>query len=167
MSAPIIFLDVDGVLVHSGTIDLGKQTGEAFGTSFYHAATVDLACVQRVLRIVEATGAKIVVSSVWRRFDGQSTALRRAFLSVGVERRELRKLLVGSTPHLGEKRDEEVSAWLKEHPEVARYLVIDDDIIGTHPQLTDRPNQFADGLLDSHVEEAIRILGASEAASVS
>lgn len=157
----IIFLDVDGVLVHSGTVGLGKETGEAFGTSFYHAATIDQECLKRLLRIVEATGAKIVVSSVWRRFDGQSTALRRAFATAGVERRALRELIIGSTPHLGEKRDEEVSAWLKEHPDTTSYLVIDDGIVGKHPQLNDRPNHFEGGLLESHVEEATRILNAS------
>ena len=154
----ILFLDVDGVLVHSGTVNLGRETGEPFGSSFYHAATVDLACVQRVLRIVEATGAKIVVTSTWRRFDGASTALRRAFLNAGVDRRALRDLFVGSTPHLGEKRDEEIRAWLAEHQGTTSYIVIDDGIVGKHPQLTDRPNHFTGGILDAHVDEAIHIL---------
>lgn len=154
----VLFLDVDGVLVHSGTAGLGKLTNEPFGTSFYHAATVDSTCVQRILRIVEATGAVIVVTSTWRRFDGQSTALRRAFLTAGVERRALRGLFVGSTPHIGENRPLEVTTWLSEHPGVEKYLVIDDSTVGTHPQLTDRPDYFGGGLLDHHVDEAIQLL---------
>lgn len=153
----VIFLDVSGVLVHSKSSGLGEQTGEACGTSFYYAATVDLECLKRVLRIVEATGAQIVVSSTWRRFDAQSTALRRALIAAGVQRRALRDLLVGSTPHLGEKHVE-VFAWLREHPGVTSYVVIDDEVVGQHPQLNDRPDFFKGGLLDTHVEEAVAIL---------
>jgi hypothetical protein len=157
----LIFLDVHGVLVHSETVGRGKATGEAFGTSFYHAATVDHACVQRVMRIVRATGARIVLSSTWRRFAGQSNGLRHAFVQAGVDRREVRALFWGATPHLGENRAEEVTEWIGSNPDVdvERYLVIDDGVVGNHPQLSNRPNHFTGGLQDHHVEEAIRLLG--------
>lgn len=160
-SSPVIFLDVGGVLVHEGTIH-NRIPGEPWHSVFAYAATVDLDCVRRVLRIVEATGAQIVVSSDWRRNNAQSSALKRAFIDAGMDRRAYRDLVIGSTPHLdGKTRAHEVAAWLANHPAVTHYLVLDDQVVEGHQQLSDRPSSFTGGLQEAHVEEAIRLLGVS------
>ena len=170
----VLFLDVDGVLVHSGSVEGGRASGEPCGSSFYYAAQVDPACGARVKRIVEETGARIVVSSTWRRFEAQMSGLRRALLNAGFDRRTLREVLVGSTPTLGgtglvtaiaqdrTERQMEVEAWLAQHPEITSYLVIDDHPLPGHPQLEPRPDYFGGGLLEAHIEQATRILGIVE-----
>src|SRR5260370_6892656 len=53
----IIFLDVDGVLNHSGT-EGWKTTKDAF--------VLDDECLKQLSRILISTDAKIVLSSTWR-----------------------------------------------------------------------------------------------------
>lgn len=154
----VIFLDVMGVLVHSETVHLGDRTGESWNSSFYHAATVDPACVLRVRRIIDATEARIVVASDWRRHDFQVTALRRAFLTSGVDRLALRTMFTGNTPLIDANRTAEVSAWLAEHHDVTKYVILNDDPVAGHPQVYPLPSFHHGGLLDVHVEEAIRLL---------
>ena len=153
----VIFLDVGGVIVHSGT--LGKNRGESPNSSFYYLNQIDPACLLRVKRVIDATGAKVVISSTWRRWDAPVTGIRRAFIDAGFNRVELRDILIGSTPFLpSEKREDEITAWLANHPEVDQYFVIDDGPIPGHPQLSNRPNHFEGGFLDVHADEAIQIM---------
>lgn len=153
----ILFLDVDGVLAHAGT--QGKGRGESVDSSFYYLAQVDPACMLRLKRVLDATGAKVVVSSTWRRWDAPMTGLRRAFLDAGFDRIGLRGIWMGSTPYLpSERREDEITLWLKEHPEVTKYAVLDDGFIPGHPQLDSRPNHFTGGLQDEHVDVLIGLL---------
>lgn len=166
----VLILDVDGVLVHHGSVSGGRASGEPSTSSFFHAATVDPACAKRLKRIVDATGARIALSSTWRRFEHQKTGLKRALIDAGFDRRELRGLFLPSTPYFGSEglarakatgkseRVIEVEAWLAEHPEVTRYLAIDDHPLPGHPQLDPRPDYFSGGLLDAHADQAIRLL---------
>lgn len=155
----VLFLDVDGVLVHQGTVGNGKVIGEPWGSSFYFAATVDPACALRVKRIIDTTGAKIVVSSVWRSHTAQMTGLHKALSLAGFDRRELRKVIVGSTPVLRQERPAEIAAWLAEHPEVEKYVVLDDGYIAGHPQVDPIPNYATGGLQDATVDAIIARLG--------
>lgn len=152
----VLFLDVGGVLVHSKSIEGGNSCGEPFGSSFYYAATVDLACVQRVMRIVTETGAKIVVTSDWRLHTAQETGLRRAFYNAGLDRRKQRELFLTPTPKIGDDRGAEISAWLKLHPEVTQYVILDDHPVEGFQVI--RTDYFEGGLTDSHVDRAIYAL---------
>ncbi len=152
----VLFLDVQGVIAHRGS-DASKS-GD-YGSSFWYADQIDPACVKRVLEIVEATGAKIVIISEWRLKDDSCVGIQRAFQRVmpeGTRGRTLRNL-VGSTTGKGANRGEEISTWLKANPEYNRHVVIDDNWVGGgHPQIC--PSFNEGGLLDSHVAEAIEIL---------
>src|SRR5262245_22677615 len=66
MSERVLFLDVDGVLNHEA----------AFTTMKLGPAPIDPACVAQLDRVVEATGAKIVLSSAWRNLPGLERKLR-------------------------------------------------------------------------------------------
>jgi hypothetical protein len=154
----VIFLDVDGVLMHSGTIERGKLSREPRDSSFYHAVLIDPVCVGRLMRIVRETDAKLVLASAWRKYDHQSTGLHRAFVTWGLSGREVRELFTGSTPVAGDDRAAEISAWLKARLDVTSYVVIDDSIVQGHPQANPRPDHFDGGLQDATVEDAIRIL---------
>lgn len=69
----------------------------------------------------------IVVSSTWRLDDHYADYLRNAWLDPEVK-------IIGRTPRLeGKTRGDEISQYLKEHPEVSRYLIFDDDVdMGPH-----------------------------------
>jgi hypothetical protein len=156
----IIFLDSDGVLLHSESDVIPEHLKtEPHGSSFYYAAKIDLECVQRLLVITRATKAQVVITSMWRLNPKQNTAICRAFLYAGVHRHDYEEIVIGSTPNINsENRDAEITAWLKDHPTVKQYLVIDDHVIGQHPQLSKRPDYFKGGLLEEHIQEAIQKL---------
>lgn len=167
----VIFTDVDGVLVHSGSIGNGRLSGETFSSSFYHAATVCPLAMAQYKRILDATGAYIVLSSVWRRFPMQFSGLQRALMNAGMPRRDIRERTLDSTPYLGREhvlpngnddRAAEIQRWLETHDPVDRYLVLDDGVVGTFPQLDPQPDWHHGGLLEAHADQAIAILNATE-----
>lgn len=111
----VIFLDIDGVL------NVIPQGNDRFGAIF-HEHFVD-----NLKRIIDVTGAKIVISSTWRMGNG---------LEGMIEMWKLRNLpgeVVGITPNLFVNfnttlcRGKEIDAYLKDHPEVSNYVIIDDD----------------------------------------
>lgn len=63
----IIFLDFDGVLNHENwyTRRMNEVNSEDF-TSFYPFYEFDPKSIDQLNRIIDATGAKVVVSSTWR-----------------------------------------------------------------------------------------------------
>lgn len=125
----IIFLDIDGVILpHNRS---------------FHRKSAEL-----LQRVVEATGAQIVLSSTWRLFAlNNSPDWRTAHQSEWWEQtaEELKYLtsfnllLYGMTPDLVSKevpqdfrqmpdgiRGKEILVWLSEHPEVTDWVVLDD-----------------------------------------
>ena len=70
MGSPVIFLDVDGVL-HPLVVEFrdGKLSDE-------HLFRPD--CMRNLKRIVDETGAELVLSSSWRQFEGPKEKLAKA-----------------------------------------------------------------------------------------
>src|SRR5271165_2718227 len=101
----VIFLDIDGVL--------SSKTHNPRKLPY----VIDPKLLKRFERLLERTGAKVVLSSTGR-YDaaGLFSAKRQGVPFIGV------------TPDMPHKpRRKEILAWLKGHPKVARYVVIDDD----------------------------------------
>lgn len=150
----VIFLDIDGVLnssrscaVYGGYPFPGRREERDW-------EKFDGVAVGMLRRIVKKTGASCVLSSSWRL--GMSDA----------EMRELGSYL--DVPMIGrtrsnaglEKRGAQIQDWLDEHPEVERYVILDDD----SDMLDEQRDcfvkvQFADGLSFQGHLDAIRILG--------
>jgi len=117
----VIFLDIDGVL-NVIPKDFDKHGG-IFHSSF----------VKNLERIINETDAKIVISSSWR-FSG---------LSGMIDMWKDRKLpgeVIDVTPNCVQlvnetdfefydqvERGHEIQDWLDKHPEIERYVIIDDD----------------------------------------
>ena len=155
----VLFLDVGGVLVHQKTCDLGSRERDPWRM----LATIDPACAGQVVRIVRTTGCRIVLSSMIRCCAMQVTGLRRALINAGLSRIEVRRsgdVGLASTPHLegNECRADEIGAWLREHPEVERYVVIDDHWVPDHVQAEPLPGYSEGGLLGVTADDAIRLL---------
>lgn len=148
----LILLNVDGVLVHdaslaaAGNIPLGRD---------YFARIIDPACVLRLARIVQFTGASAVVTSPWRRVEEQ-----RAGLVVALRRGGLRysDMLVMPSDIAAENRDAYIHGLLA-GGEDGRAVALDDCPAPAATALDPRPSFFNGGLLDIHVDQAIQVLG--------
>lgn len=149
----VIMLDVDGVL-NEDTTPTRTKTRMIF---------IDQEKLLRLKRIVDATGAKIVLSSTWRYdrdnpgLNGDFLELLEAFYNVGLE-------FYGYTPvdALGIRRGMEIKAWLGLHPEVTKFVILDDEMFdfeerGLLPRLVKTDFAYG-GLTDELAQEAIDLL---------
>lgn len=108
----VLFLDVDGVL--NSLAWCAKQPAMKRAEDM-----LDPQAVKRVIRVCEATGAVIVLSSSWRHAPNLVAKLREVGLPI-----------IDVTPSLSDNpRWIEISAWLSRHKgeKVERYAIIDDD----------------------------------------
>ena len=132
----VIFLDIDGVLNSKNTPNPRKLP-----------YIVDRRLLARFKRLLDRTGAKVVLSSTWR-YDpaGLFTARRCSIPFIDV------------TPDMPKRpRRDEVLSWLKKHPKVTRFAVIDDE----DDELDELPlfqPSAATGLTDEIVRGTIRYL---------
>ena len=149
----VIFLDIDGVL-NSFKYDLHRGEGEG---------NIDITRMPLLKRIVDKTGALIVLSSSWRKywekednFDPIGAELDAVFGQFGLEIYDKTPFLqIGSRAH-------EIMSWLEQHEsEVDAFVVIDDAFGGwgaitSNVVRTDARIGF--GLMGTHVDKAIEIL---------
>ena len=128
----IIFLDIDGVLNC-------KQTPNPRKFPFI----VDATLLQRLQRLLEMTEAQVVLSSNWR-YDPAGLFSAEHY---GVP-------FIGSTPDLpNQPRCNAILEWLRSHPDVERFIVLDDE----DDELDDLPlfqPSRSTGLTDDMVEAA-------------
>jgi hypothetical protein len=102
----VIFLDIDGVLNCASTHNPRKLP-----------YFVDRKLLKRFKRLVQRTKAKVVLSSTWR-YDPAGLFSAKYW---GIP-------FIGTTPDMPTKpRSAEIKAWLKQHPQVERFVVIDDE----------------------------------------
>jgi histidinol phosphatase-like enzyme len=114
----IIFLDIDGVL------NVITQGHDEFG-GIFHKHFID-----NLKRIIDETGAKIVISSTWR-FSGLEYILNMWKF------RKLPGEVIGITPNFMSKlgtilcRGKEIDAWIEkfelENETLESYVILDDD----------------------------------------
>ena len=149
----VIFLDIDGVL-NSHAYDRERTATQG---------NIDETRLPLLRRIVEETGAYLVLSTSWRRHwdkepdrrDWIGRELAETFRTYGMD-------VYDKTPEIDPReRPSEIRAWLDAHPEVREYVILDDffggweelsdHLVKTHPRV-------GRGLEDAHVSAAIRIL---------
>ena len=79
--------------------------------------------------IIRDTGAHVVVSSTWRKYDHMLIRVKRMLYDIGAT-------FAGCTPVLerqenglwrAEPRGHEIRQWLDDHPGVTRFVILDDD----------------------------------------
>ncbi len=102
----IIFCDADGVLNN-------KATFKEQLTSFPLCPIL----IARLKRIIEATGAKVVLSSTWRLSEQGRAEIEKHI--------EVYDITI-SLPSPAD-RGLEIDIWVEDHPEVTKYAIIDDD----------------------------------------
>ncbi len=181
----VIFLDIDGVL-NSNDWYVYRRDNVAMDSvdAQYPFYEFDPRAVKRLNRIIEQTGAKIVVSSSWR--SGETVeSLQKLLDSVGVVGE-----VIGLTPHLwcskpypdkdGYRvpRGCEIDWWLDNYGEFQRinwskekqaeyvekaivknYIILDDDsdmLYGQREHFIKTPGMY--GLTDELADRAIEVL---------
>ena len=146
----VLFLDIDGVLNNYEALKRDPQ--------------LDPVCVGVLNDLVEALDAQIVVSSSWRFFCSLDEI--RSLLAAHGLVNPVR--VIDATPCLEEKRGDryfsqprgvEIQAWLSAHPEVARFVILDDDADMCHltPHLV--RTSMANGLTWHHKRHVHAVLG--------
>mmetsp|Transcript_152357 Transcript_152357/g.265562 ORF Transcript_152357/g.265562 Transcript_152357/m.265562 type:complete len:239 (+) Transcript_152357:46-762(+) len=147
--APLVFLDVDGVLNNRKT--------------FPRVRLDDPSCLQ-LARLLERANACIVLSSTWRHKPSLRLELAQALWRNGVKK----AAIVGATPDVSlGRRDEEICSWLDANNcKNLQYVVLDDlplpenaidnggDLVSDHGVWID-PDI---GLQDTDVEAALQHL---------
>lgn len=155
----VIFLDVDGVL--NSEFSREKERNN-FDNWMEHE--VSEMHVNNLKKIVDATGAQIVLSSSWR-FD-HPKATGRDFIADPLMKVLDRKLkavgldIIDVTPDLrGKIRGAEIQDWLDRHSEVERFVILDDDVDMMEEQKPFFVNTtFKNGLTEEMANKAIEIL---------
>ena len=148
----VIFLDFDGVIIT-------PESRERSTAAFDLLNTIDRRCLNLLNQLIEATQAKVVISSSWR-----------YFISCEDIDRFLRECdfigeIIGQTPvskftdYNKYRRDEEIKKWLAEHEEIDAYVVLDDQ-----PEILTEVDKYLvrtyydEGLTTYHIKAAIEIL---------
>lgn len=138
----VLFLDIDGVLNCQETISLPDQ--------------IDPVKVALLNWICRETECKIVISSTWRLLHPllEITSILRS--------REFNGQIIDKTPDFKRSmaRGQEIQTWLKDHPEVTNWAVVDDDTADmaevAHRQVV---TSFSDGgLKPIHARQLIELL---------
>lgn len=120
--------------------------------------------LMRLKRIIDETGSKVVLTTSNKNNYYRSGVIRGilkyiidSLLEAGID-------VIGMVPML-DTREEEIHAYLDEHPEVESFVILEDDyempsfsgnIIKLPCQMIGKEQT---GLLDEHVDKAIQILG--------
>ena len=145
---PVIFLDIDGVLVTHRSMRAASGKRDHFER---HCA--DKACVAALNDLVERTGARVVVASSWR--IGRSVAELQSLLSAWGGKAEV----VGRTrrEEVNEERGALIRDWAVTHGKPWFVILDDDTDMGDLAAYLVRTD-FKKGLTKSHVAQALTVL---------
>ena len=170
----ILFLDMDGVLNSEESFVANHHAREeerfkrndasvAFAKEFcWPLGHISPPLVERLNKIVENTHCKIVLSSSWR-IICSIEELRGWLTQKGFVYAD--RLIDKTGQNSKDARGGEIQDWLDAHPEVTKYVILDDDsedIIGSYTTKK-HPNNFVHvpfkwGLQDEHIIQVIEIL---------
>jgi len=125
----VIFLDIDGVLNTSETFKIRGQIEKETGI---WEIEIDEFRVEYLKQIIDETGAKVVLSSTWKKdlenIDGKVVPIHEkgeALLNI------LKKYDIELYDILKKgydlSREDLITIWLNEHPNVESFIVIDDE----------------------------------------
>lgn len=141
MDKRYIFLDVDGVLNRNETEE--TMCG-------YPGIDDNLASLLK--EMIERTGALVILTSTWREDKNALGYLKDRLSEYGVF---IYDVIDGNNKN---SRAEEIGSYLSEHPEIAKYVILDDE--KPSEDLKDRwiRTALSTGLIPSDTEAAVTIL---------
>ncbi len=147
----VLFLDIDGVL----------NTERYIKTCGHYGVVIDPELMKNVKRIVDITGAKIVLTTSWREFWEENKS------SVHENGKEIDRIFARhdlevysktpTLPFIG--REAEIRDWLNNHPEVTTFAAVDDMFLSAYfleGHFVKTSNYI--GLTDEYADKVIGIL---------
>ncbi len=146
----VIFLDIDGVL------NSAKWEQEVLNTYGIDAVTIlDQKALFLLTELVNWTNARLVLSSSWRISAFAREAVQDNLRPYGLS-------LYSWTEQETGCRGDQIEAWLAKHPEVTKFVILDDD--NDMGNLMDHLVQttFYNGLQLKHINMAYDILTEGE-----
>jgi len=166
----VVFLDIDGVIctvrsfAREDRVPMPDEIHLPFRNRFWDR--LDEECIERLNRITDATGAKIVISSSWRHVcEGDNDKLK--YLADYIKSEGVTADIISMTPshqklsaprgYAG--RGAEIQEWLDtEGADVTAFVILDDvnDMRHLEHKLVLTP--YETGIGEEHVEPAIRML---------
>lgn len=149
----ILFLDIDGIL--NSEYSCKHPTMQYKLGQDDTADTFDVNCVNRLINIIDKTGAKIVISSSWRKLFDKDEIIEylKKHGIIGV---------VGFTPDLKHHRGFEIQAWLDEHKDIDKFVILDDDDDMFHLSSKLVKTDWKLGLQEKDMDKVIEMLGLME-----
>jgi len=152
----ILLLDIDGVLNSHGHWARRSPELRAIEEASVIRGGTDPACMAHLNEIVSRTSCLVVLSSTIRRFetleDLQSHFNQYGFVGTLLDR----------TPYINESRcrGREIDMWLKAHPEVASFAILDDEgDMDPHLDKWVKTSMHKEGLERGHIERVCTLLG--------
>lgn len=146
-----IFLDFDGVLNSQDYRDIHGSSG----------AGIDKSKLPLLKKLVDSTGAKIVLSTSLRTYwdkdldkcDHYGKIINETFAKYGLE-------VYDKTPVLeNERREDEILQWIVDNPGIENYVVIDDGFLSAgHINKYFVQTSDSEGLQEVHIMKAIEML---------
>lgn len=147
----VVFLDFDGVLNSRKYI---RECG-------YYGVVIDPERLNMVKQIIDATSAKIVLSTSWREHWDKDMAL------CGQVGKEINDIFArfglsvfDKTEFIGRSREMEIEMWLENHPETENFVVLDDRFLDSQSLRNHfvKTDNYRDGIDENNVKQAIEIL---------
>lgn len=166
----VLFLDIDGVLNTSNTY---KEIRNEWQITGKRRIDIDEFRLEHLKRIVDETGAKIVLSSTWRTFFCRENEQLKTNFDKGYELENMFEKhglkIYDITPYDANRyRENEIRKWLEEHPLVTDFVIIDNESYDL-PSFVDKElvkvkndatdfSIYDNGLLAKHAQKVIEIL---------
>lgn len=140
----VLFLDIDGVLNNAPLLERLR-----------HWDVFEPESIKQLNRVLETTGAMIVISSSWRYANTPAMLNDRLMLAGVIPNR-----VHGETPKTRYERGQEIALWLSDHPEVTEWAAVDDDtLMDPLPSARVVETSWEEGLRRVHADRLIEILG--------
>ena len=143
----VLFLDVDGVLNN------GVWAAQMYeqGIRTYRDDILYEPSLVQLKRIIDNTGALIVVSSAWRQIPSAYQHLLEWLKKYGMN-------VYDKTPYVGGERGDDITAWFSCHPGAWKYAILDDDNDMTQHMDHLVQTSFDAGLTEQEADTCIEML---------
>lgn len=146
----VIFLDIDGVL----NSELWALEMSAKKVYVFRDNILEERALKILQHIVQDSGAQLVLSSTWRITPKQYEDADQWLRKYGMHLIDYTRFFCPEDTCRGD----EIAAWLREHPDVEQFVIIDDDcdMRGLTSHLVQ--THFRTGLQEEHYDQAMKIL---------